>query len=51
MVKQNVPKTFTMEEFSIGRSTLYDILKSEEKFKKIKAEKEELSFYYLLRIA
>ena len=39
MVKNNVPKSFIMEKFSIGRSTLYDILKSEEKFK---AEKEDL---------
>ena len=40
MVKNNVPKYFIMEQFSIGRSTLYDILKSEETFKKFKTEKE-----------
>lgn len=48
MVKSNMPKFFIMELFSIGRSTLYDILKSEEKFK---AQKEELNFYYIIRIA
>ena len=32
MVKSKMPKFFIMELFSIGRSTLYDILKSEEKF-------------------
>ena len=42
MVNNNVPKSFIMEKFSIGRLTLYDILKSEEKFKKFKEEKEEL---------
>ena len=37
-----MPKSFIMERFSIDRSTLYDILKSEEKLKKFKAEKEDL---------
>ena len=31
-----------MEQFSIGKSTLNNILRSEEKFKKFKVEKEEL---------
>ena len=48
MVKNDVLKSFIMKQFSIGRSTLYDILKLEEKFKKFKVEKEELSFYLLL---
>ena len=39
MVNNNVLKSFIMEKFSVGRSTLYDILKSEKMFK---AEKEEL---------
>ena len=33
-------KVFLMEQFSIGRSTLYVILKVEEKFKEFKTEKE-----------
>ena len=40
-----------MQQFSIGRSTLYDFLKTKEKFKKFKAEKEKLSFYHLLCFA
>ena len=39
MAKNNVPKSIIMDQFSIGKSTLNDILRSEEKFK---AEKEEL---------
>ncbi len=42
MVKKNVPKSVRMSQFSIGKSTLNDILRREEKFKKFKAEKEEL---------
>ena len=42
MAKNNVPKTFIMSQFSIGKSTLNDILRSEVKFKKFKAEKDEL---------
>ena len=42
MAKKNVPKSVIMSQFSIGKSTLNDILRSEEKFKKFKAEKEEL---------
>ena len=43
MVKKNVPKSVKMSQFSIGKSTLNnDILRSKEKFKKFKAEKEEL---------
>ena len=42
MANNNVPKTFIMSQFSIGKSTLNDILRSKEKFKKFKAEKEEL---------
>ena len=42
LVKSNVPKSVIIEQFSIGRLTLYNILKSEEKFKR---------FYYLLWIA
>ena len=49
MVVNNVPKSFVKEQFSIKRSTLYDNLKIKENLKK--AEKEELSFYYLLCIA
>ena len=47
MVKNSVQKSFIIEQFSIGRSTLYYILKNEEKFK---AKNEKLSFYYLLLI-
>ena len=36
-----MPKAVIMK-FSICKSTLNDILRSEEKFKKFKAEKEEL---------
>ena len=32
MIKNNVPKYLIIKHFSIGRSTLYDILKNEEKF-------------------
>ena len=42
MVKTSVPKSFIMEQFSIGWSTLYEILKSEENFEKFKAEYVEL---------
>ena len=42
MAKNNVPKAVIMSQLSIGKSTLNDILKSKEKFKKFKAEKEEL---------
>ena len=48
MIKKCAKVFFIVEQFSIGRSTLYDILKLEEKFKKFKVEKEELSFYLLL---
>ena len=37
-----MPKAVIMSQFSIGKSTLNDILKSEGKFKKFKVEKEEL---------
>ena len=37
-----MPKAVIMSQFNIGKSTLNDILRSEGKFKKIKAEKEEL---------
>ena len=47
MAKNDVPKTFIMSQFSIGKSTLNDILRSEVKFKKFKAEKDELG----LRVA
>ena len=50
MIKKYV-KVFIVQQFSKGRSTLYDILKHEEKLKKFKAEKEELSFYHLLCFA
>ena len=33
-------KVFLMEQFSIGRSTLYEILKIKENFKRFKTEKE-----------
>ena len=42
MAKNNVPKAVIMSQFSIGKSTLNEILRSKEKFKKFKAEKEEL---------
>ena len=42
MAKNNVPKAVIMSQFSICKSTLNDILRSERKFKKFKAEKEEL---------
>ena len=42
MTKNNVPKAVIMSQFSIGNSTLNDILRSKEKFKKFKVEKEEL---------
>ena len=42
MAKNNVPKAVIMSQFSIGKSTLNDILRSEVKFKKFKAEKDEL---------
>ena len=42
MAKNNVPKAVKMSQLSIGKSTLNDILRSERKFKKFKAEKEDL---------
>ena len=42
MAKNNVPKAVLISQFSIGQSTLNDILRSEEKLKKFKAEKEKL---------
>ena len=42
MAKNNVPKAVIMSQFSIGKSTLNDILRSEVKFKKFKDEKDEL---------
>ena len=36
MVKNNVPKSVRMEQFSIGRSTLYNILKSKKSLKQKK---------------
>ena len=42
MAKNNLPKAVIMSQFSIGKSTLNEILRSKEKFKKFKAEKEEL---------
>ena len=39
MAKKNVPKSIMMSQFSIAKSSLNDILRSEENFK---AEKEEL---------
>ena len=42
MTKNNVPKAVTMSQFSIGKSTLNYILRSKEKFKMFKAEKEKL---------
>ena len=42
MAKNYVPKAIIMSQFSISKSTLIDILKSEVKFKKFKVEKEEL---------
>ena len=42
LAKQNVPKSVLMSQFKIGKSTLNDILRSEEKFTQFKAEKNEL---------
>ena len=42
MAKNNVPKAVIMSQFSISKLTLSDILRSEDEFKKFKAEKEEL---------
>ena len=42
MAKNNETKAVIMSQFKIGKSTLNDSLRSEEKFKKFKAEKEEL---------
>ena len=39
MAKKNVPKYVKMSQFNISKSTLNNILRSEEKFK---AQKEEL---------
>ena len=41
MEKKNVLKSVIMSQFSTGKSTLNEILRSEQ-FKKFKAEKEEL---------
>ena len=42
MAKNNLPKAVILSQFSIVKSTLDDIFRSEGKFKKFKAEKEEL---------
>ena len=42
LAKQNVPKSVLMSQFKIGKSTLNDILRSEENFTQFKAEKNEL---------
>ena len=42
MAKKNVPKSVIMSQFRIGKSTLKDTLRNEEKFNKFKAENEEL---------
>ena len=42
MAMNNVPKAVIMSQFSIGKSTLNEILRSEGKFKKFNAEKEKL---------
>ena len=42
MAKNHVPKAVLMSQFSIGKITLNVILRSKEKLKKFKAEKEEL---------
>ena len=39
MANNNVPKAVIMSQFNIGKSTLNDILRDEEKFRKFKAEK------------
>ena len=39
MAKNNVPKAVIMSQFSSGKSIISDILRSEEKLKKFKAEK------------
>ena len=42
LAKQNVPKSLLMNQYNIGKSTLNDILRNEDKLKKFKAEKEGL---------
>jgi len=42
LAKQNVPKSILMNQFKVGKSTLNDILRSEEKLTQFKAEKNEL---------
>ena len=42
LAKQNVPKFVLMNQFKIGKSTLNDILRSEEKLTQFKAEENEL---------
>ena len=42
MAKNNVPKAVIMSQFSIGKSTLNDILRSKGKLKKFKAKKEDM---------
>ena len=51
MVKNNVPKAVIISQFSIGKSTLNDILRSEVKFKMIKAEKEKLGLSGVAKMA
>ena len=41
MANNNVPKAVIMSQFNISKSTLNDILRGEEKFKKFNAKKEE----------
>ena len=42
MSRQGVSKKVIMDRYNIGKSTLYDMLKNEEKFKKFKSDKDEL---------
>ena len=50
MEKKNVLKSVIMSQFSTGKSTLNEILRSEQ-FKKFKAEKEELGLTGAARTA
>ena len=51
IAKNNVPKAVIMSQFSKVESTLNEILRSEDKFKNFKAEKEELGLSRAAKMA
>ena len=51
MVRNKVPKSMVMEKFNIGKSTLNDICRKEESFKKFKAQKEDLGISSVVKTA